>query len=118
MKSYPAILFCLLAVAACALAASAHGAAGAGAASAGAGASSPAPIARPASPAPAAAAPAGPAPARSIALPGGGRLSVLTPRVVRLELGGTTYGPTITFPHRESQPVPSYTHTLTASRLL
>lgn len=57
------------------------------------------------------------APPRSIALPGGSRLSVLTSRVVRLELGSTEDAPTITFPRRESPPVPSYTHTLTSTLL-
>lgn len=59
------------------------------------------------------------APPRSIALPGGGgRISVLTSRVVRLEIGGILDAPTITFPQRESQPVPSYTHTMSASGLV
>ncbi len=58
-------------------------------------------------------------PARSIALAGGGgRISVLTSRVVRLEIGGILDAPTITFPQRESQPVPSYTHEMSASGLV
>ena len=61
---------------------------------------------------------AAPSPSRSISLPGGGRLSVLTSRVLRLEAGGTHLdAPTITFPHRDSQPVPSYTHTMTPEGL-
>ena len=56
-------------------------------------------------------------PPRSIPLGGGSRLSVLTSRVVRLELGGTEDGPTITFPHREAVSVPTYSHTLTAGSL-
>lgn len=56
---------------------------------------------------------------RSIVLAGGsGRISVLTSRVVRLEIGGILDAPTITFPQRESQPVPSYTHTMSASGLV
>ena len=57
-------------------------------------------------------------PPRSLSLgKDGSRLSVLTSRVLRLELGGSTDSPTITFPQRDSQAVPSYTHTLTAAAL-
>ena len=55
---------------------------------------------------------------RSISLGAdGSRISVLTSRVLRLEIGEHEDQPTITFPQRESQPVPSYTHTLTADSL-
>ena len=58
------------------------------------------------------------APPRSISLGGdGSRVSVLTSRVLRLEIGGSTDAPTITFPQRGSRPVPGYTHELTAAAL-
>ena len=47
-------------------------------------------------------------PARSVDLGGGSRLSVLTPRVLRLEVGATEDGLSITFPTRDSLDVPRY----------
>lgn len=52
--------------------------------------------------------PQSPPPARSVDLGGGSRLSVLTPRVLRLEVGATEDGLSITFPTRDSVDVPRY----------
>jgi alpha-glucosidase (family GH31 glycosyl hydrolase) len=63
------------------------------------------------------ASPPPPPPLRSVTLGEGARLSVLSSRVLRLEVGGSTDEPTITFPHRDALPVSAYTLTRTATLL-